>query len=147
MAKKYKCPFCDVELKKRDMQFHVGVPLCMKLREEKAKTELSYSPHKAFQIPIPKLDMEYYGQVGIEKLLTYMFERATFGHPDAGKPVDLANFVDHTDMDEYLKKEEEIRQKEEELWNTMRSAAGEVIAIMRKVKEESKKESDTEKTK
>lgn len=103
----YRCPFCDEVMPKRKMQFHVAIPLCMKIREEKTPSVTVVGAHSAISTTVSKIDMEYYGPVGMRKLLGYMIERMAFNHPDKGKPVDLESFVDHRDISEINIEEEE----------------------------------------
>ena len=94
---KYRCPFCDKAMGKKEMQFHVGIPLCMNLRKAKAET-IELKIVLPNQNPdIPKLDYEYFGDRGIRNLMIYQFQRLTLGHPDEGKPIDLESFVDHSE--------------------------------------------------
>ena len=103
----YRCPFCDEVMPKRKMQFHVAIPLCMRIREEKTPSVTLVGAHPAISTTVPKIDMEYYGPAGMHRLLEYMIQRCTFGHPDKGKPVDLESFVDHRDLSEIDVEEEE----------------------------------------
>ena len=92
----FRCPFCDVQLPKKEMQFHVGIPLCMELRKRKAKQkELKSAIGSSFDVP--SLDYEYFGNRGIRNLLAYQMDRLTMGHPDEGKPIDLESFIDHSE--------------------------------------------------
>lgn len=96
MKNKYVCPFCDEQLPKEKMQFHVGIPLCMEQRKRKAKqVELKSVIGGTF--PVPKLDYEYFGNRGIRNLMAYQVDRLTMGHPDEGKPIDLESFIDHSE--------------------------------------------------
>lgn len=103
----YRCPFCDEVMPKRKMQFHVAIPLCMRIREEKTPSVTVVGAHQALSTTVPKIDMEYYGPAGMHRLLGYMIQRCTFNHPDKGKPVDLESFVDHRDLSEIDVEEEE----------------------------------------
>jgi len=89
---KYKCPFCDTVLPKDEMQFHVGIPLCMEIRKTKSLTEVLSHPIKEFAIPVPKLDLEYFGEKNLRVLIKVIFDRMTYGHPDADKPFELEKF-------------------------------------------------------
>ena len=92
----FRCPFCGVVLEEREMQFHVGIPLCMELRKRKGKqVELKAAIGGTF--PVPALDYEYFGNRGIRDLMSYTIQRHTMGHPDEGKPIKLEEFVDHSE--------------------------------------------------
>jgi len=92
----FRCPFCGVILEKKEMQFHVGIPLCMELRKRKGKQkELKAAIGGTF--PVPLLDYEYFGNRGIRDLMAYQMDRLTMGHPDQGKPIKLEEFVDHSE--------------------------------------------------
>ena len=74
------------------MQFHVGIPLCMKQRKAKALTELLSHPYQQFRIPVGRLDLEYFGDKNLKYLIGHMFGRMSYGHPDANKPVPLEEY-------------------------------------------------------
>jgi len=125
----YRCPFCDEILPKREMQFHVAIPLCMRIREEKAPSVIIEGVHPALQTNVPKIDIEYYGPMGIRKLLVYAIQRSTFGHPDAGKPIDLESFVDHSEVtEENIKIEEDLEGE-----RVFRSKLSKVFGMLRTV--------------
>jgi Zn finger protein HypA/HybF involved in hydrogenase expression len=92
----FRCPFCEISLEKKEMRFHVGIPLCMALRKRKAKQkELKAAIGGTF--PVPLLDYEYFGNRGIRNLMAYQMDRLTMGHPDEGNPIKLEEFVDHSE--------------------------------------------------
>ena len=124
----YRCPFCDEVMPKRKMQFHVAIPLCMRIREEKTPSVTVVGAHPAISTTVPKIDMEYYGPAGMHRLLVYMIQRLTFGHPDKGKPVDLESFVDHRELSE-IDVEEEKRVLTE---RTFKAKLAKVHELLRK---------------
>lgn len=93
----YRCPFCDKELPRKQMQFHVGYPLCKTLALKQNRTVEMNHPLMACRVPVKEIMMEYHGQAGMRKLLLYMFERTAINHPDRGKPISLENFRDHSE--------------------------------------------------
>ena len=86
----YKCPFCETRLTQEKMQFHVGIPLCMKQRKAIAKT--TNIPGGLGPIPVDGLKYKYFGSKGIHNLIL----AALSHHPD-DPPLDLPSFVDHSE--------------------------------------------------
>lgn len=93
----FRCPFCDVVLEKKEMQFHVGYPLCKTLALKQDRTVEMDHPFAGFRTQVREIKMEYHGQAGMRKLLAYMWDRSTFNHPDKGKPIPLEEFIDHSE--------------------------------------------------
>jgi len=107
----FKCPFCDIELTKDEMRFHVGIPLCMDIRKQKVPMEIVKNQVTSkLDIPVGKLDLEYYGEENVRKLIAYMWDRTKMLHPDEGKPFPLEKFRKGEDPFK-LSPEEEKREK------------------------------------
>ena len=86
----FRCPFCGVVLEEREMQFHVGIPLCMEARKAQASSE--EIPGAFGPIPISGLKYRYFGKKGIQKLLM-----AALKHGYGDPPLILEGFVDHSE--------------------------------------------------
>lgn len=93
----FRCPFCEISLEKKEMQFHVGIPLCKAMALLTTKTELTEHPIKQMRVPVSKLYLQYFGKAGMRKLEAYMWERMGYNHPDENKPIDLPSFIDHSE--------------------------------------------------
>jgi len=98
MGIKYRCPFCGKTMSKKEMQYHVGIPLCMKLRKKNTKTTKLVT--MGGTIPVRELEFEYFGAKGLRDLMAYQLQRLTLGHPDDSKSIDMKSFVDHSEDDD-----------------------------------------------
>lgn len=82
-------------MEKEEMQFHVGIPLCMELRKKNAK--MTKLETMGGTVPVRELEVEYFGTKGLRGLMAYQIQRLTLGHPDEGKPIPIESFVDHSE--------------------------------------------------
>ena len=88
----YRCPWCDKELPREEMKFHVGVPLCMDVRKDKAGTTEIHGGYKP--VPVDGIKYRYFGRKGIEKLID-----ASLAHGYGDPPLVLEDYVDHSEDD------------------------------------------------
>lgn len=92
---KYQCPFCNIQLSKKEMQFHVGIPLCMEQRTLTSPNAELPHPIEKLRTPVSPLYLEYFGVRGMKNLLSEMIRRMGYG--TSQEPLELEKYVDHSE--------------------------------------------------